>query len=290
MAGDGLIGDTLFLDRDGNGTPDAGEGIEGVTVELRDSTGTIVLATTVTDENGNYSFGGLLVDVTYQVVVDTTTLPEGLTNSVDPDGGLRQQVHGHHHGRRPGQPRPGLRLRARGRGQQPGRQHRRPAVGRPQRRRPLPAAGRRRPPGTIDDEPGIGGVTIDLYEDLDGNGVVDDGDRLLGSTVTAADGSYLFENLPTSVAGVDYLVKVVDDSGVLAGWWKSTGPNPGANDNSQADPYAVTLTGRVAGQPDRRLRLLRRPGGAGQPRLARQQRKRHPGPGRARPEQRSKSP
>jgi hypothetical protein len=88
MAGDGLIGDTIFLDRNGNNTPDAGEGIEGVTVELRDSTGTTVLATTVTDENGNYSFGGLPVDVTYQVVVDTTTLPEGLSNSVDPDGGL----------------------------------------------------------------------------------------------------------------------------------------------------------------------------------------------------------
>ena len=33
--GDGLIGDTIFLDRDNSGTPDAGEGIQGVTVELR---------------------------------------------------------------------------------------------------------------------------------------------------------------------------------------------------------------------------------------------------------------
>ena len=33
-AGEGLIGDTIFLDRNGNLTPDAGEGLEGVKVQL----------------------------------------------------------------------------------------------------------------------------------------------------------------------------------------------------------------------------------------------------------------
>ena len=37
--GEGLIGDTIFLDRNGDDIPDAGEGLEGVTVALYDSTG-----------------------------------------------------------------------------------------------------------------------------------------------------------------------------------------------------------------------------------------------------------
>ena len=45
--------------RDGDSTPDPGEGLEGVLVELYDSTGTTLLATATTDENGNYTFGGV---------------------------------------------------------------------------------------------------------------------------------------------------------------------------------------------------------------------------------------
>ena len=82
--GKGLIGDTVFLDRNANNLPDAGEGIEGVTVRLYDSTGTTLLATTTTDENGNYWFGGLNPTATYQVRVDTTTLPAGPDEHVRP--------------------------------------------------------------------------------------------------------------------------------------------------------------------------------------------------------------
>jgi len=58
--GEGLIGDLIFLDANGNGVYDAGDtGLEGVTVKLYDAAGTTLLATTVTDENGNYTFGGL---------------------------------------------------------------------------------------------------------------------------------------------------------------------------------------------------------------------------------------
>ena len=39
--------------------------------------------------------------------------------------------------------------------------------------------------GTDDDEPPVGGVTVDLYRDLNGNGVVDPGEPLIGSTTTA---------------------------------------------------------------------------------------------------------
>ncbi|MBL0146814.1 MAG: carboxypeptidase regulatory-like domain-containing protein [Chitinophagaceae bacterium] len=50
------IGDRVWLDTDKDGIQDAGEpGIAGVTVTLFDNTGAIV-ATTVTDANGNYFF------------------------------------------------------------------------------------------------------------------------------------------------------------------------------------------------------------------------------------------
>ena len=88
-SGQGLIGDRIFLDADGNDSDSAGEGLEGVTVRLYDAAGTTLLDSTTTDENGNYFFGGLNPTATYTVKVDPTTLPNGgvgLTNSVDPDG------------------------------------------------------------------------------------------------------------------------------------------------------------------------------------------------------------
>jgi len=90
--GTGQIGDTVFLDTDGDGAPGSGEGVQGVVVELYDSNGNLI-ASTVTDANGNYLFDNLDVSatgVTYNVVIDPTSLPNGgagLSNSVDPDGG-----------------------------------------------------------------------------------------------------------------------------------------------------------------------------------------------------------
>ena len=86
-SGEGLIGDTIFLDADGDNVPDPGEGIEGVTVRLYDGTGTVEIAATYRRERQ------LLLrrpdpNGTYTVRVDTTTLPPGLVNTVDPDGGL----------------------------------------------------------------------------------------------------------------------------------------------------------------------------------------------------------
>ena len=88
-AGEGLIGDTVFLDRNGNGVFDAGEGLEGVTVKLlrrgrRHPGG---------DDHHQRERPVLLRRPacrhrTYVVQVQTGTLPyAGLTNTVDPDGG-----------------------------------------------------------------------------------------------------------------------------------------------------------------------------------------------------------
>ena len=67
--GEALIGDTVFVDLNANGTFDEGEGLELVTVELQDTNGTTI-ATTETGANGFYTFGGL-TGGTYVVVVDT---------------------------------------------------------------------------------------------------------------------------------------------------------------------------------------------------------------------------
>ena len=86
----GSIGDTIFHDddQDGNGVIDGDdEPIEGVVVNLLDSTGTIV-ATDTTDANGAYLFDEVPYG-TYVVQVDTNTLPVAKQGNpaYDPDGG-----------------------------------------------------------------------------------------------------------------------------------------------------------------------------------------------------------
>ena len=74
------------LDGDGN-LGDTEPGISGVTIELRDS-GFAVIATTVTDTNGNYSFTGLEPGDYYTQEAD----PFGYTSTADADGGFANRV------------------------------------------------------------------------------------------------------------------------------------------------------------------------------------------------------
>ena len=91
--GTGSIGDTIYLDRNGDGDQDAGEpGLSGVTVVL-DHAGPDGIAgntddstfTTTTGAGGNYLFE-FLPPGPYNVTV-TGGLPANVTNSDDPDGG-----------------------------------------------------------------------------------------------------------------------------------------------------------------------------------------------------------
>ncbi len=76
----GSIGDKVFNDANGNGIQDAGElGITGVTVQLKNSAGTVI-ATTNTDANGNYLFSGLAAG-NYSVVFPLTLNGSALTTS-----------------------------------------------------------------------------------------------------------------------------------------------------------------------------------------------------------------
>jgi len=94
--GPGRIGDTVFLDANGNNAPDAGEGITGVLVRLRadvDGDGATEDFFASTNAAGVYDFSGLPIRtpagalISYVVRVDPggTTLPAVVTNTVDPD-------------------------------------------------------------------------------------------------------------------------------------------------------------------------------------------------------------
>ncbi|RXK62480.1 hypothetical protein ESA94_05620 [Lacibacter luteus] len=88
----GSIGDRVWLDADGDGLQDASEtsGIAGVTVQLKNSLGSVI-ATTTTNASGNYLFTGLAAG-NYTVVFPTSisgavVTPQnvGLDDNVDSD-------------------------------------------------------------------------------------------------------------------------------------------------------------------------------------------------------------
>lgn len=84
-----VIGDTLWIDTDGDATPDATEPrLADITVKLcADASCSSVLQTTTTNEEGFYTFAGLS-DGTYYVAVDgsDSDLPAGLSATYDLDG------------------------------------------------------------------------------------------------------------------------------------------------------------------------------------------------------------
>jgi uncharacterized repeat protein (TIGR01451 family) len=215
----GSIGDTVFFDANGNGVQDGGEsGIAGVTLRLLDAGGSVV-ATATTDVNGAYDFNGL-PPANYRVeVTDVFGALAGLNLSAgtNPSGvvtlGAGADVDTVDFGYAPsgGTGSIGGFVWHDGDGS-----------------------------GAVDGAEstrGIQGVTIDLYLDVNGNGVLDPGiDNLVRSAVTDVIGEYQAFGLPPG----DYLVDVTDANGVLAGFSKTSGV-AGADNNSQADPYPITL-------------------------------------------------
>ena len=214
----GLVGDTIFLDRDGNGLPGTGEGLQGVTVGLYDSPGFTLLATTVTDPNGRYYFGGLPA-ASYVVRVDTNTLPNGgvgLINTVDPDTA------------------------------NPGNSESLVTIG-------DGGINLLQDFGYVPSVPNAIGGT--LWKDCNADGTLDSDETprwqgvqivlrdssgdIVGTTFTDASGSYRFARLPNGA----YTVDVNDVSNRLHGFWASIGPNPGADNNSQRKPYAISVSG-----------------------------------------------
>ena len=194
----GKIGDFIWRDWNGDGVQDpAEEGIAGVTVELYDSTGTTLLAPTITDANGLYYFNGVQAG-TYVVKV---VQPGGTTQTGDPDGSIDNQH----------------------------------TVILGENDQYLTADFGYQPTGTgsIGDtvyedvanngvydagtDIGISGVTVSLYEDSNGDGILDPGlDALVGTTTTDGSGNYLFSGLGE---GYDYLVWVDRYDGALGSYF-----------------------------------------------------------------------
>ncbi|MEL7060841.1 MAG: SdrD B-like domain-containing protein, partial [Acidobacteriota bacterium] len=214
----GSIGDTVFLDRDGDGTQDPGEpGIAGVTLDLIDSNG-VRIASTVTAADGTYDFQGLQAGDYTVDVTDTAGVLVGLNLSAGSD------------------PTSTISLAA-------GQDFDLADFGY------APSGGS----GTIGnrvwhdldsdgvfdaDEPGFERVTVDLWLDSNGNGVIEPGiDNFLRQVETDVNGEYAF----TGLAPADYLVQVTDDFGVLTGFSRTFG-TAGVDENGQPDPYASTLT------------------------------------------------
>src|SRR6185312_7035096 len=83
--GTASVGDRVWLDANGNGGQDAGEaGLNGVTVQLLDSSGNVT-ATATTAGDGNYTFFNLVAG-NYSVKVVASTLPAGMAPTYDLDG------------------------------------------------------------------------------------------------------------------------------------------------------------------------------------------------------------
>ncbi|MEM9886022.1 MAG: SdrD B-like domain-containing protein [Bacteroidota bacterium] len=258
-AGEGLIGDTVYFDEDGDGMQDMGEeGIEGVVVRLVDENNNIVAETT-TDENGNYYFPNLPLDETFNVVVplDAATNPalSGLISTEEPGPDDGDGIGETDVVLTSGTP---INL-----DQDFGFTAPMNADGSIGNRvwEDQDADGIYEPNGvdgimgTADDETPLVGVTIDLYRDLNEDGVVNPGEPKIGTTTTDMDGLYLFDNLPIDDGdgmndGASYVVDVTDEDGILFGFSRSESPtqDPDTNsgdddpmDNAKADPFGVTI-------------------------------------------------
>ncbi len=228
------LGDTLYTDWNGDGDQDGGEeGIPNITISLyQDDNGDGVIdpatdgliATTTTDANGTYTFHNLAAQ-SYIVVVDEgdPDFPANHNQTQDPDeSGTCSTCDGD------GSATLGPDDLTVDLGYQP--------IG----------------TGSIGDlvwrddngdgyhqsgEPGLANITVSLYEDSNGNGVIDSGDALVATTPTDSSGNYLFTGLPAG----DYLVDVDTTDADL--------PTDGYGNryvlSTDNDPHAVTL---AAGQ------------------------------------------
>lgn len=79
------IGDLVWLDGNGDGVFEDGEGLPGIRVVLYDGAGNVV-ADTLTDADGRYLFDELPAGADWRVAVDPATLPAGVVVFADPDG------------------------------------------------------------------------------------------------------------------------------------------------------------------------------------------------------------
>ncbi|MFW2383844.1 MAG: SdrD B-like domain-containing protein, partial [Acidimicrobiales bacterium] len=209
------IGDRVWYDLDGDGIQDAGEpGAAGLAVSLTTSGGA-VLATTTTDASGAYSFTGLapgdyviVVDPTLTFTAQDTGADDDVDSDVDVSGssGVVNLVSGENDDSVDAGVLP-------------------PAVGdfvwTDLDGDGIQNAG----------EPGLGGVTVEL---------LDSGGSVIDTTVTAADGSYLFDAVVPGTYSVQFTAPAT---------YQFTTQDVGGDDNADSDANASGLTGPLTVTP-----------------------------------------
>jgi uncharacterized repeat protein (TIGR01451 family) len=235
------IGDTVFNDLNGNGIQEPGEpGISGVVVRLyndADGDGVIdggvdtVRASLTTDANGNYLFSGLsngnyIVSIESPpsgygytgtgAMADSDPVTAGQQNAASVVAGVSDLTNDFPY----------------------------------QANSPRTLSGRLWNDANRDGddeagaETGFANVTIELYQDTNGNGVIDTGEPRIGTTRSASDGSYSFAGIQ-GTGSEDYMVRVTDDDGVLSGYtatYEKTGGTAGPFDGLES---IVNLNGDV---------------------------------------------
>ncbi len=204
------IGDRIWADWDGDGVQDSGEeGINGVEVLLyRDfdgdglvDAGDTLLASQTTSGDGGYNFIDLPGNgTTYIVVVNESTLPAGYVQTGDPDEGAAACTvcNG-----RSSETLAASSISDADFGYQPQGYA---SIG-DRVWEDVDADGLQDP-----GESGINGVSVHLYQDQDGDGLLEAADALVATQVTAGDGSYDFAGL----AAGNYIV-VIDSGEFNAG-------------------------------------------------------------------------
>ncbi len=173
----GLITGLVFLDREADGLfNNADVLLGGVPVDLVDDGGSVV-ATVLTDGSGEYRFVDVPVgDYTVDVFGNDPNIPAGrlLTTANDPQSASVAA---------------NTETRATDTGYAP----------------PSTLSGRTftddNADGVDNAEPGIGAVTVSIWQDTTGNGIPD---TVVATTPTASDGTWLVDGLPAGVYQVEY--------------------------------------------------------------------------------------
>ncbi|MBL7746577.1 MAG: T9SS type A sorting domain-containing protein [Chitinophagaceae bacterium] len=232
------VGDKVWLDTDGDGVQDANEvGVSGVTATLYNNLG-VAIATTVTDANGNYLFTGLSAG-TFSVGF---TLPVGMTFTGKDQGGNDDtdsdaNTSGVNFGRTDN-----FTLAN-------GENKTNVDAGLVQTGPTTASLGDKvwldLPGGTANvqdaGETGITGVTVNLYRDANGDGIINGAEAATpyATTVTDGFGNYIFNNLPAAAGSTLYKVGFVAPGG-----YTLVTANVGADETKDSDANTGTgLTG-----------------------------------------------
>ncbi|MEA2972048.1 MAG: hypothetical protein QOG82_506 [Actinomycetota bacterium] len=236
------VGNRAWLDLDGDGIQDPEEPpLANVTVALVDTGGNVVLPTAKTDASGNYAFT-ILPGATYTLRFDTSTvtaadLPSGYNPSplgfTRADAGTNDAVDSDVP---PGATTGTVAIAAHAPGHN---DHTFDAGVIAQQRLGNLVWNDLDDDGKVDaGEPGIGGVTVELWRDANADGLLNSADALDDTTATSNTGAYFFTGLPDGT----YFVAVPSGQAVLAGHVSSTGSSGGVTDNDDNGAPTGTFT------------------------------------------------